>query len=121
MRAALPKMDNAGGSESFGNGPCQVCDHTVTTKTFTTKACGEVFKIQSGPLNCNLEKGLYLLRCKIYDDTLYVGKTKTKFRLRFNIYKSKHGPFRKGKKNVPQKSFLHTIFNIVTEVLMIGK
>ena len=121
MRAALPKMDNAGGSESCGNGPCHVCDHIITTNTFTTKACGEVFKIQNGPLNCNLEKGLYLLRCKIYDDTLYAGKTKTKFRLRFNIYKSKHRPFRKGKKNVPQKSFLHTIFNIVTEVLMIGK
>ena len=83
MRAALPKIDNGGSSES----------------------CGEVFRIQSGPLKCNLKKGLYLLRCKIYDDTLYTGKTKTKFRLRFNNYKSKHRSFRKGKKNVPQKSF----------------
>ena len=30
---------------------------------------------------------------------------KAKFRLRFNNYKSKHRPFQKGKKNVPQKSF----------------
>ena len=62
-------------------------DHIITTNTFTTKACGEVFKIQGGPLNCNSENVLYLLRC---NDTPYVGKAKTKFCLRFNNYKSKH-------------------------------
>ena len=90
MRAVLPKMDNAGGSELCRKGTCQVCDHIITTNTFTIKACGEVFKIQSGPLNYNSEKVLYLLRCKICDDTPYVGKVKTKFRLWFNNYKSKH-------------------------------
>ena len=105
VRAALSKTDNAGGSEPCGKGTCQVCDHIITTNTFTTKACGEVFKIQSGPLNCNSEKALYLLGCKICDDTPYVGKAKTKFRLRFNNYKSKHRSFRKGKQNVPQKRF----------------
>ena len=104
-RAALPQMDNAGGSEPCGKGTCQVCDHITTTNTFTTKVCGEVFKIQSGPLKCNSEKNLYLMRCKICDDTPYVGKAKTKFRLRFNNYKSKHRSFRKGKQNVPQKRF----------------
>ena len=101
MRAALPKMDNAGGSESCGKGTCQVCDHIITTNSFITKACVEVFKIQSGPLNCNSEKVLYLLRCKICDDTPYAGKAKTKFHIRFNNYKSKHRS--KGKQNVPQK------------------
>ena len=33
-------------------------------------------KIQSGPLNCNSEKILYLLRGKICDDTPYAGKAK---------------------------------------------
>ena len=107
VRAALPKMDNAGGSESCGNGSCQVCDHITTTNTFMTKACGEVFKIQSGPLNCNLEKGLYLLRCKIYDDTPCAGKTKTKFHLRFNNYKSKHRPFEKEKRMYHRRVFIH--------------
>ena len=105
VRAVMPKMDNAGGYEPCGKGTCQVCDHIITTNTFTTKACGEVFKIQSGPLNCNSEKVLYLLRCKICDDTPYVGKAKTKFCLRFNNYKSKHWSFWKGKQNVPQKRF----------------
>ena len=81
VRAPLPKMDNAGGPEPCGKNTCQVCDHITTTNTFTTKACREVFKIQSGPLNCNSERVLYLLRCKICDNTPYVGKAKTKFRL----------------------------------------
>ena len=102
MRAALPKTYNAGGLEPCGKGTCQVCNHIITANTFTTKACGEVFKIHSGLPNCNSEKVLYLLRCKIW--WWYVGKAKTKFRLRFN-YKSKHRSFRKGKQNEPQKCF----------------
>ena len=31
VRAALPKMDNAGGSEPCGKGTCQVCDHIIIT------------------------------------------------------------------------------------------
>ena len=35
----------------------------------------------------------------------YVGKSKTKFRYRFNKYKSKHRAFRKGNQKKPQKLF----------------
>ena len=73
--------------------------------TFTTKAYGEVFKIQRWHLYCNSEKVLYLLRCKTCGNTPYVGKSKTNFYLPFNIYKSKHQCFRKEKQNVPQKRF----------------
>ena len=45
VRAALPKTDSAGGLEPCEKGTCQVCDHIITTNTFTTKACGELFKI----------------------------------------------------------------------------
>ena len=38
-------MDNSGGSEPRGKGTFEVCDYTTTTSTFTTKACGEAFKI----------------------------------------------------------------------------
>ena len=47
---------------------------------------------------------------KICDGTPYVGKAKTKFRLRFNIYKNKHRSFQTGKQNVPQKRF-HLHYN----------
>ena len=73
--------------------------------TFTTTGCREIFNIQSGTLNSNSEKVHYLQRCKICDDTPYVGKAKTKFHLRFNNYKSKHQSFWEGKQNIPQKHF----------------
>ena len=105
VRTALPKIDNVGGSEQCGKGNCQVCDYVINTTTYKTKACGEVFKIQNGPLNCNSEKVIYLLRCKICDNTPYVRKDKTKINLRFNNYRSKHRSFRKGKQNVAQRRF----------------
>ena len=84
MRASLPKMNNAEGSEPCRKFTCQVCDHIITTNTVTTRTYGEESKFQSEPLNCNSENVLYLLRCKICDDTPYVGKAKTKFCRRFN-------------------------------------
>ena len=66
---------------------------------------GKYLRFKVGPLTVNSEKVLYLLRCKICDDTTYVGKAKTKFRLPFFNCKSKQRPFRKGKQNVPQKRF----------------
>ena len=63
---------------------CLVCISIRTTTTFTAEACGEVFKIQSGPSNCNSEKVLCLLKCKVCGEAYYVGKAKTKFRYRLN-------------------------------------
>ena len=51
------------------------------------------------------EKVLYLLKCKVYGEVPYVGKAKTKFRYRYNNYKSKLGALRKGNRKVPQKRF----------------
>ena len=82
-----------------------MCDHIITTNTFTTKAYRQVFKIQRRPHNCTSEKVIYFLRYKIRDDTPYVGKAETKFRPWFNNYKSKHRSFWKGKQNVPQKHY----------------
>ena len=75
IRAALPKMR----CEPRGKKTCLVCNSVRTTTTFTTEACGENYKILSGPLNCNSEKVLYLLKCKVCGEAPYVGKAKTKF------------------------------------------
>ena len=72
-----------------------VYDFICDTDTFTTKACGETFKIQSGILNCNSQKVVYLLKCRICSEAPYVGKAKTKFISRFNNYKSAHRFYRK--------------------------
>ena len=71
------------------------------TDTFTTKACGETFKIQSGILNCNSQEIVYLLKCRICGEALYVGKAETKFRA---SYKSAHRSYRK-KRKISQQCF----------------
>ena len=82
VKGALPKMDNTEGSEACGNGTCQVCNQVISTKillitinTFTTKAYGEVFKIQSG----NSENVIYLLRPKFVMIHLMLEKLKQSF------------------------------------------
>ena len=105
VRAKLPKLGESGRCEPCGKKTCLVCDSISTTTTFTTKACQETFKIQKGPLNWDSEKVLYLLKYKVCGGAPYVGKAKTKFRCRFNNYKSKHRAFRKGNQKVPQKRY----------------
>ena len=84
VRLILPSVEITGRSESFGKGDCQVCDFICSTDVFSIKACGKTFEIQSKVLNCNSQKVVYLLKCGICVDAPYVGKTKTKFRARFN-------------------------------------
>ena len=95
VRAKLPNVEITERSESCGKGNCQVCDFIWDTDTFTTKACGETFKIQSGILNCSSQNVVYLLKCRISGEAPYVGKIKTKFRAGFNNYKSAHRSYRK--------------------------
>ena len=104
VRAKVPNVEITGRSESCGKGNCQVCDFICDTDTFSTKACGETFKIQSRVLNCNSQKVVYLLKCEICGKAPYVGKAKTKFRARFNNYKSAHRSYRK-KRKVSQQRF----------------
>ena len=102
-------MEITGRSESCGKRNCQVCDFICDTDTFSTKACGETFKIQSGVLNCNSQKVVYLLKCRICGEAPYVGKAKTKFRARFNNYKSAHRSYRKKRKLSQQRFHEHYV------------
>ena len=45
VRAKLPNVEITGRSEPCGKRNCRVCDFICNTDTFTTKACGETFKI----------------------------------------------------------------------------
>ena len=56
VRAALPKTNETGRCEPCGKKTCLVCNSVRTTTTFTTEACGEVFKIQSGALTLTRKK-----------------------------------------------------------------
>ena len=108
VRTALPKANETGRCEPCGKKTCLVCNSIRTTATFTTEGCGEIVKIQSGPLNYTSKKVLYLLKCKVCGEVTYVGKAKAKFRYRFNNYKSKHRAFRKPKTKRKPKNTLET-------------
>ena len=82
-----------------------VCNSIRATATFTTNACGEIFKIQSGPLNCYSRKVLYLLKCKVCCEAPYVRKGKIKLRYRLSNCKYKHRAFRKGNRKISQILF----------------
>ena len=103
VRAKLPNVEFTGRSESCGKGNCQICDFTCDTDTFSTKVCGKTFKIQSGVLNCDSQKVAYLLKSRICGEVPYVGKAKTKFRPRFNNYKSTPRSYRKKGKVLQQR------------------
>ena len=104
VRAKLPNVEITGRSEAYGKRNCQVCEFICNTDTFSTKACGETFKIQIGVLNCNSQKVAYVLKYRIYGEAPFVGKAKAKFRARFNNYKSTHRSYRK-KRKVSQQQF----------------
>ena len=53
-----------------------VCESISTATTYETEACQETFKTLGGPLNCDSETVLYLLKCKVYGEVFYFGKTK---------------------------------------------
>ena len=63
-------------SESCGKRNYQLCDFICNTDTLTTKASEKIFKIQSGILNCNSQKVLYLLKCRMCGEAPYFGKAK---------------------------------------------
>ena len=83
LRVTLAKLNESERCKPCGKKTCLICDSVSTATT----------------------KVLYLLKCKICGKVLYVGKAKTKFRYRFDNYKSKHRAFRKGNRKVPQKLF----------------
>ena len=85
-------------SESYGKGNCQVCHFMCNTDALTTKAYAEKFKIQSEILNWNSQKAVYLLQCRICGEAPSVGKAKTKFKAKFNDYKSAQESYRKKRK-----------------------
>ena len=119
VRAKLPNVEITGKSESCSKENCHVCDFICNTDTFTTKACGETFKIKSWALNCNSKKVVYLLKCRIFGEACYVVKAKTKFRAISIIIKAHTGPIEKIVK-YHSNVFMNIMDNTVTMGLMIG-
>ena len=95
------------------------CDSISTTTTFTTEACQENFKTQKGPLNCDSEKVLYLLKCKVCGEVPYVGKQKPNFARGLTITKVNTEHSEKVTKKFFRNVFTLTIASIATVEVMI--
>ena len=79
VRARLPILNESGRFESCGKKTCFVCDSVSTGTTFTTEACQETFKIQTDPLTCDSKEILYLLKCKVCENSPTLGKREPNF------------------------------------------
>ena len=121
VRAKLPSIDaellEKGNFRRNGRRSCQICPLMREGDTFHNFDSTKSFKNFLGRYNCNSDHVVYLLQCESCNKK-YVGSTKTKFRQRFNVYKSyfrtyarKHdeNSLDKGKP-VPQASFFSQFF-----------
>ena len=127
VRAKLPSVGEPplakGTYRCNGRKSCQICNVITEGDSFENSDENRSFKNFSGRYNCNSENVVYLLQCEVCSKK-YVGSTKTKFRQRFNVYKSyfrsyarKHneGSLDRGKL-IPQANFLFISLRGITMV-----
>ena len=96
IRAKLSLDKVTGRSESCRKRNCLVYDFICNTDTFSANGYVETFKIQSGVLNCNSDKVIYLLKCRIYGKDPYVNKAKRRNLVQcLIIIKAHTGPMEK--------------------------
>jgi len=106
VRAKVPELQaNNGHSARCGGKRCGVCNFVKETDSFSDRK-GRRYEIRSGIMCCNSDHIVYLLNCKTCG-VQYVGSCTTKFRLRFNNYKSCHN---RCKKQTVMQADLHDHF-----------
>ena len=108
VRAVLLQWDREDRSKQCegANRSCEVCNSVKDTTKFKKAESEETFDILKGPLDCNSNNVIYLFECKKCQFKFpFVSSTVTKFRFRFNNYKSTHRKFRKKlKKGIIQET-----------------
>ena len=91
MRAKLPSIDEElmekGTFRCKGRRSRQICTLMREGDTFNNFDSTRSFKNFSGRYDCNSDHVVYLLQCECCSKK-YVETTETKFRQRFNVYKS---------------------------------
>ena len=68
IRAKSTKPEENERCKPCGKKPCLVCNSSSTTTIFTTETSQGSFEFQKDPLNCDSEKVLYSLKCKVSGD-----------------------------------------------------
>ena len=105
VRSKVPVEKETDGKSCCCHGKrCELCTFSEEKNTFTSKEGSDTYKIKEGlHLDCNSENVIYLItskKCK----KQYVGSYITRFRTRFNNYRSCHWKFFMGH-SVIQVSF----------------
>ena len=105
VRAKVPVEKETDGKSCGCPGKrCEVCTFLEEKNTFINKVGSGTYRIREGlHLDCNSENVIYLITCKKCKKQ-YVGSFITRFRTRFNNYRSCHRKFCRGH-SVIQVSF----------------
>ena len=82
---------------------CQICEILAPGKTFVSTKTSDNYTMNFH-FDCNSSNVIYLLTCKVCQKQ-YVGSTITKFRMRFNQYKSNFKLYNEGRKGLMQEKF----------------
>ena len=100
--------DKIPGMYKCGVGRCDNCCLLDIGNTFSSTVTGKIYHMNF-PFDCNSQCVVYLLTCKICKKQ-YVGSTITKFRLRYNQYKSNIKLYGEGRRGFQQESFIEHYF-----------
>ena len=80
----------------MGKGTVRFVTSYVIKTILTTKACGEISKIQNGIINCDSQKVLYLLKCRMCGKALMLVRQKQNLEQNYLILNKVHlGPVEK--------------------------
>ena len=103
-RSKLKTTYQKPGATICGRKNCTICHILHQGDTFESSNTGKQYKINFS-FNCNSRNVVYLLTCKICEKQ-YVGSTVTKFRSRFNQYKSNMNLCGKGQRGFMQEPLI---------------
>ena len=96
------------GTFKCGSKRCEVCNVLTLGDEFESHVTKKKYKINFN-FNCNSINVIYLLSCKVCG-LQYVGTTTTRFRERFNQYKSNINLYRQGRRGLMQESVISHFF-----------
>ena len=97
------------GNFPCGKGNCEICNILKPAKQFKSTLTGEIYKTNFH-FDCNSLCVVYLITCKVCKKQ-YTGSTVTKFRARFNQYKSNLKLYGEGRRGFFQEKLIEHFLN----------
>ena len=105
VRAKLPPTNDKKGTFHCKHGACLVCNNIKETNTFESAVTGTQYAVNFN-FNCNSKAVIYLITCRVCK-IQYVGESTTKFRARWNNYKTNQRRAALGKEHTQPEFHAH--------------